>query len=216
MARYEVAPTKSNMLRLKRDYEFAREGHELLEQKREILIAELFALIDRSSRAQEQVNERLKEAFAALENAVMRMGRHRVARLAGAANIRADLSIRTRRIMGVEMPIISTEFIDKQPYFSPGETSFWADESVRQFKETVKLLGTLAETTVSVLNLTREARKTIRRVNALEKIALPDYKDTLKFIGSSLEELERETFYTMKQVKARLARDSQEKRQRVK
>jgi len=204
MPRYEVAPTKSNLLRLKRDYEFAREGHELLEQKRQILIAELFALIDRASNTQEAVNERLKQAYAALENALVSMGRHRVSRLAGAANIRADLSISTRRIMGVEMPVIRTEFIDRRPYFSPGDTSFWADESVRQFKETLKLMGTLAETTVSVLNLTREVKKTIRRVNALEKIALPDYRDTLKFIADSLDELERETFYTMKQVKARL------------
>ena len=204
MARYEVAPTKSNLLRIKRDCAFAREGHELLKQKRDILVAELFALIDRSTKIQEDVNERLREAYSALENAVLNMGRCRVTRLTGAVNIKTDISIRTRRIMGVEVPIISTNFEDKAPHFSPGETSFWSDETVRQFKEVLKLLGTLAETTISVINLTREVKKTIRRVNALEKIALPDYEETLKFISATLDELERETFYTMKQVKARL------------
>jgi len=204
MARYEVAPTKTNLLRLKRDSAFAREGYELLEQKREILIGELFALMDRATKTQGSVNERLKEAYSALENAVLRMGRYRVARLAGAANIKTDISIRTRRIMGVEVPIISAEVEDKPPYFSPADTSFWTDETVQQFKEVLKLLGTLAETTISVINLTREVKKTVRRVNALEKIALPDYEDTLKFITDALEEMERETFYTMKQVKARL------------
>ena len=209
MPRYQVAPTKTNLLRLRRDHSFAREGHQLLEQKREILIAELLALIDRATKAQETVNERIKEAFAALENAVVNMGRDGVIRLAGSANIKVDISIRTRRVMGVQMPIIKTEFEERPPHFSPGNTSFWADESVFQFKETLKLLGTLAETTISVLNLTREVRKTIRRVNALEKIALPDYKETLKFITNSLDELERETFYTMKQVKTRLERRRQ-------
>ncbi len=204
MARYEVAPTKTNLLRLKRESDFAHEGHELLEQKRDILISELFALIDRASKTQENVNERLKEAYGALEEAVLRMGRHRVSRLAGAVNIKSNISIRTRRIMGVEVPVIRTEFEDKPPYFSPADTSFWTDESVRQFKEVLKLLGTLAETTISVINLTREAKKTIRRVNALEKIALPDYDETIKFISDALDEMERETFYTMKQVKARL------------
>ena len=211
MARYEVAPTKSNLLRIRRDYDFAHEGYELLEQKRQILVAELFALIDRATRAQENVNEQLKEAYNALENAILHMGRHRLARLAGSVNIKSDISIRIRRIMGVDVPIISVEFEDHPPYFSPGDTSFWSDETVRLFKEVLKLLGKQVEASISVANLTREVKKTIRRVNALEKIALPDYRETLKFITNTLDELERETFYTMKQVKARLEKRRSER-----
>jgi len=58
---------------------------------------------------------------------------------------------------------------------------------------------------VSLARLAREVNKTIRRVNALEKIALPDLEETLKYITDALQEMERETFFTMKLIKNRLA-----------
>jgi len=35
MARYKVVPTKTNLLRLRRERSFAQEGYDLLEQKRQ-------------------------------------------------------------------------------------------------------------------------------------------------------------------------------------
>ncbi len=40
MAQLKVVPTKTNLLRLKRDLSFAEEGYELLEQKRQILVVD--------------------------------------------------------------------------------------------------------------------------------------------------------------------------------
>ena len=51
-----------------------------------------------------------------------------------------------------------------------------------------------------------EVAKTIRRVNALEKIFIPDYEETLQYIEMALEEAERESFFSMKLVKDRLSR----------
>ena len=57
MARYKVVPTKTNLARLRRDMNFAQEGYELLEQKRQILVVELMGLIDRTADAQEKVEK---------------------------------------------------------------------------------------------------------------------------------------------------------------
>ena len=46
MAKYEIAPTKSNLIKVKRSLEFTKEGHELLEQKRDVLMAELMNVMD--------------------------------------------------------------------------------------------------------------------------------------------------------------------------
>ncbi|MCK4236011.1 MAG: V-type ATP synthase subunit D, partial [Candidatus Krumholzibacteria bacterium] len=68
----------------------------------------------------------------------------------------------------------------------------------------LRLLGSLAEARISLMRLSREVAKTIRRVNALEKIFIPDYEETLKYIEMALEESEREAFFILKLVKDRL------------
>jgi len=204
MARYKIAPTKTNLFKIKRNLEFAQEGYQLLEQKREILVAELMPLMDKTKDAQRNVEEGLKEAFYALEQAITRMGAQAVSQAALAVNIKSTISLSRRGIMGVEVPIVEAVYKDAPPYYSPSGTSFWLDESIEKFKGVLKLMGRLAEMKLSLLRLAKEVKKTIRRVNALEKIALPDYKETLKYIQDVLDEQERETFFVLKLVKGRL------------
>jgi len=204
MAKYKVAPTKTNLFKVKRDLQFAQEGYDLLEQKREILIAELMSLVDRTKDAQRKVGSGLADAFYALEQSVIRMGRRTVAQTALAVNVKASISLSHRSVMGVEVPIVKTVYKDIPPYYSFAGTSFWLDEAIDKFKNVLKIMGELAELRLSLLRLAREVKRTVRRVNALEKIALPDYKETVKYIQDVLEEQERESFFVLKLVKARL------------
>jgi len=162
------------------------------------------ALVDRTKDAQRNVEQGLKEAFYALEQAITRMGRGAVSQAALAVNIRSIISLSRRGIMGVEVPVVEAVYKDAPPYYSLSGTSFWLDESIEKFKGVLKLMGKLAEVKLSLLRLAREVKKTVRRVNALEKIALPDYRETLKYIQDVLEEQERETFFVLKLVKGRL------------
>ena len=66
------------------------------------------------------------------------------------------------------------------------------------------MLGKLSELKISVLRLANEVKKTIRKVNALEKIAIPELKETVAHIESRLEENERDMFVLMKMVKGNL------------
>ena len=100
--------------------------------------------------------------------------------------------------------MVETDFVENPPYFSPMGTSFWIDYSLDRFKQALELMGRLAELKISVMRLAREVRKTIRKVNALEKLAIPDLKETVTFIQSRLEENERDMFILMKMVKNRL------------
>lgn len=205
MARYATAPTKTNLLRLKAEDSFVREGHQLLEQKKDILTAELLALMDSARAAQEQVDDALGAAFQSLRRATVRMGREAVARTSHGAGAKTSVSVTTRRIMGVTLPRVDISVSDRSPAYGLAETSFWVDEVGATFREAAKHLASLAETKVSLGRLAREVSKTIRRVNALEKIAIPDLQETLKYITDALEEMEREAFFTMKLIKNRLA-----------
>jgi len=204
MAQLNYAPTKTNLLRLRNDLKFAQQGYELLDQKRNILIIELLALLDQTVDFQNRVEKALATAYNALEEAILDMGKLKVQYLTGAVNISTNITVKSRRVMGVTLPVIETEFQERPPYFSPLGNSFWIDSSLYFFKEVLKLLGKLSELKISVLRLANEVKKTIRKVNALEKIAIPDLKETVHYIQSRLEENERDMFVLMKLVKENL------------
>ena len=210
MSQLNYAPTKTNLLKLKSDLGFARQGYELLDQKRNILIIELLALVDQTVDYQSRVEQALATAYQTLREAVLDMGKLKVQYLTGAVNIRTDIKIRSRRVMGVNLPVIDTEFEERAPYYSPAGTSFWIDDSLQSFKEALQLLGKLSELKISVLRLANEVKKTIRKVNALEKIAIPDLQETVHYIQSRLEENERDMFTLMKLVKENLEKKKAE------
>jgi V/A-type H+/Na+-transporting ATPase subunit D len=199
-----LAPTKTNLLKLKQELAFARLGHELLDQKRNILVLELLALVDQTVDFNERVVRALAEAYRTLQEAVMHMGKLKVATLASAVNIAAEITLKQRRVMGVRLPVVETSFVEHPPYYSPMGTSFWIDGSIIQFKQALQLMGRLAELKISIIRLATEVRKTIRKVNALEKIAIPELKGSLLFVQNRLEENERDMFVLMKMVKNRL------------
>ena len=206
MTQLNYAPTKTNLIRLRNDLKFAQQGYELLDQKRNILIVELLALVDQTVNHQSRVEEALAKAYKALEEAVFDMGKLKVQYLTGAVHMTTDISVRSRRVMGVRLPVIETEFTEHPPYYSPTGTSFWIDSAVQCFKEALHLLGKLSELKISVLRLANEVKRTIRKVNALEKIAIPDLEETVHAIQSRLEENERDMFVLMKMVKQNLER----------
>lgn len=204
MARYKVIPTKTNLLRLKRDISFAQEGYDLLEQKRKILVVELMGLMDKTADAREKVENELAKAFSALQNAILSMGRQTVSNIAPAVNIESDITIQMRRLMGVNLPVVDIKTKETAPYFSLEQTSFWIDETISRFKMLLSDLGKLAELQISLMRIANEVQKTMRRVNALDKIALPDYRESIKYIEDTLEESERETFAILKLIKEQL------------
>ncbi len=199
-----IAPTKTSLLKTRQELEFARLGHELLDQKRNILVIELLNLVDQTVDFQERVVQSLAEAYQSLEDAVMQMGKLKVVALSSAVNVEAAINLKQRRVMGVRLPVVETSFSEHPPYYSPMGTSFWIDGALERFKDALQLMGRLAELKISIIRLGAEVRRTIRKVNALEKIAIPDLEQTVVYIQNRLEENERDMFVLMKMVKNRL------------
>jgi len=191
-------------MNLKGQLTFARQGYELLDQKRSILVLELLTLVDQAVDFEEKANDALSGAYASLQQAVMDMGKLKTAGIASAVNIEAGITLSSRRVMGVSLPVVKTQFTDNAPYYSPDGTSPWIDRSIQEFKQALELMGQLAELKISIIRLSQEVKKTIRKVNALEKIAIPDLEESVRFIRNRLEEDERDAYILMKRVKAQL------------
>jgi len=207
MARYEVAPTRTNLIRLKSDLSLIHEGHELLEQKRQILVLELKQLTGRAVEAQRKVDDELAKAYTALKEAQIASGVTGVWSAARAVNIEAEIALRERRVMGVGIPGERLEIKDTGLHYGPQTTSVWTDEAALRFKNALQAIAELAEARIAVVRLARAIQKTIRRVNALEKILIPDYEETVKYIQDSLEESDRQALFVLKLVKERLEED---------
>jgi V/A-type H+-transporting ATPase subunit D len=207
MAKLDVPPTKSSLLRLKRDLRFAREGHEMLEEKRQILILELMGTIEKTRTIQKEIQEKLNAAYGTLREALIRNGALRLTSDAAAPRPEHFAAISTRAVMGISLPTVSAE------HPAPGAaTSLMAgnttlDEVTAAFAGIMETLDRLAEIENAVFRLAREVQKTQRRVNALEKVFIPSYVATLRFIADALEERERDEFIVMRKVKERLEKN---------
>jgi V/A-type H+/Na+-transporting ATPase subunit D len=205
MAKLNIAPTKSNLLSLKRQLVFAEEGYDLLEQKRQILIFELMTRLARAQVVERDVGERLKQARDALREATLDSGSDNLDRAALGVKAGHDLTMTSQHLMGLRLPKLSAQIPPAGAPFGVGGTSASTDTAARRFTELLPKLVELAELQNAVLRLARELRKTQRRCNALSKIFIPSYRETIFYIAGTLEERERESLNILKMIRNRLA-----------
>ena len=205
MAKLNVPPTRSSFLDISRNLEFAREGSDLLEQKRQILVIELMNRLNAARRLQEEMDRKMAQAYAALRRAVIRGGSEALARGALGITLEHKLRLESHLLMGLRIPRIETEHEKPGIGSASSDLPAASDQVLKEFNEAIEMIGRLAEVQTVVIRVARELKKTQRRVNALEKVFLPDYEETLKYITDTLEERERESFVIMKMLKKQKA-----------
>ena len=204
MARINLPPTRSNLIRIKQELQFIREGYDILNRKREVIAAELVRVARDAEDRQERVWEMLAKAYRAIETAQLTMGRERVEWSALAASKTVDVQLRVHGIMGVPIPQIESRGEPSKLSYSLGDTTASLDEASEAFREVLREIPELSRLITAVWRLAVELRKTQRRVNALQYIFIPDYEETITFIVSTLEEREREEIFTLKLFKNRV------------
>jgi V/A-type H+-transporting ATPase subunit D len=206
MPAISVAPTRTNLIRVKKDLQFAREGYEILDRKREVLTTELVRVAHEAESVQKEVWSLLARAYAALRRARVTLGRDRVEWAALAANKTVDVHLKFRGTMGVALPVIEASGAPYEMLYSPGDTNAALDEASALFREVLLRMPQLSMLETAVWRLAGELRKTQRRVNALQHIFIPNYEATVAFIISSLEEREREETFRLKWLKTKMSR----------
>ena len=211
MARINLPPTRSNLIRIKLELQFIREGYEILNRKREVIAAELVRVARDAEDRQERVWEMLAKAYRAIETAQLTLGRERVEWASLSAHKTVDVQLKVHGIMGVPIPQIESSGEPPKMPYSLGNTTAALDEASEAFREVLSQMPELSRLITAVWRLAVELRKTQRRVNALQYIFIPDYEDTINFIVSTLEEREREEIFTLKLFKSRMEKKSEEK-----
>ena len=208
MPTINIAPTRTNLIRIRKDLQFAREGYEILDRKREALTTELVRVAREAEQVQKKVWKLMEAAYASMRKARLTLGTDHIEWAALAANKTVDLRMKFRGIMGVAIPVIEASGEPPAMLYSLGDTNASLDEAVVNFKEVLLLTPELSMLVTTVWRLAGELRKTQRRVNALQHIFIPAYEAMVAFIVSSLEEREREETFRLKWLKTKLIRQA--------
>jgi V/A-type H+-transporting ATPase subunit D len=207
MAREQIAPTKSNLLRVTERLATAEEGYDLLEQKREILVMELMRKVEQVKLLERDLDRRLETAYPCLKRMLVAVGRERADKLSRNIAYRFDLREKRVVVAGMNLPSLEVRLPNVELKYSPANSFAECDETVLEFFELLKILTELAAVRTIAWRLAREVRKTQRRVNALEKMVIPTARDTKIYIEASLEEKDRDAFFSSKLLKRKAGKE---------
>ena len=201
MSRMPVQPTKSNLMRLQEELDFAKTGHQLLQEKREILLMRIRENVEILQRQQASLYKELSKAYRFLAFSALTLGWRRVE----SVHIRPDgdvqIDVEPRHYMGIDLPHLEMKKVSARPRYSPAGTNSLLDDAQTAFVELLPLVIAYAERESHLYALSQALKKTMKRVNALENIFIPDYDDTVGYVEETLEELEREEMFIRKLVK---------------
>lgn len=194
-------PTKGNLILAKNSLTLARQGHELMDKKRNILVRELMNLIDEAKTIQTEIDETFTKAYAALQKANIELGINYVEELSHAVAVEESIKIKTRSIMGTEIPLVEYEPGRGKPTYSFFSTKESLDSAKESFERVKELTIKLSMVENSAYRLAMNIRKTQKRANALKNITIPLYTQRVHDITNALEEKEREEFTRLKVIK---------------
>lgn len=205
MAVMNVNPTRMELSRLKKQLTTAVKGHKLLKDKRDELMRQFLDIVRETKQLREEFEEKLTAVNADFLTASSVMSEESLDTALLYPKQEVYLDVSTRNIMSVDIPVYktSTRTSEKTDIFSYGfaSTSFELDTAVEGLAEILPTMLTLAEKEKAVILMADEIEKTRRRVNALEHVLIPRYKDTIHFITMKLEESERSSRARLMKVK---------------
>lgn len=194
-------PTKGNLMLAKNSLALARQGYDLMDKKRNVLLKELMALIDEAKEIQEQIDNTFTKAYACLQRANIEHGISKVQQLAFTVPIEESMRIQTRSIMGTEIPHVKYDEKENNLTYSFSTTSESIDIAREAFREVKDLTIKLSMVENSAYRLASNIKKTQKRANALKNITIPMYTNLVHNINNALEEKEREEFTRLKVIK---------------
>ena len=136
-------PTKGNLMLAKNSLALAKQGYDLMDKKRNILIRELMDLIDEARTIQEEIDTTFTSAYQCLQRANIENGISNVELLAYTVPIENSITIQTRSIMGTEIPHVKYVPDAGKPTYSFSTTHESIDQAREAFRKvkdlTVKL-----------------------------------------------------------------------------
>ncbi|KAJ3536687.1 hypothetical protein NMY22_g5925 [Coprinellus aureogranulatus] len=188
----------------------AQTGHSLLAKKRDALTTRFRAILRKVDEAKRKMGRVMQVASFSMAEVTYATGD--IAYLVQEQAKLASFRVKTRQenVSGVVLPAFEVDRVGGSDFNLTGlgrggQQILKAKEVYAKALETLVELASL-QTAFTILD--EVIRATNRRVNAIEHVVIPRLDNTIKYIMSELDEMDREEFFRLKKVQAKKKRDN--------
>lgn len=214
--REQVFPTRMTLGMMKIKLKGAQQGHSLLKRKSEALtkrFREITQRIDESKRKMGRVMQTAAFSMAEVQYAVGDNISYQIQE--SVQNARFKIKAKQENVSGVFLPTFESdvnEDINDFKLTGLGRGGQQVQKAKMVYTRAVETLVELASLQTAFIILDEVIKVTNRRVNAIEHVIIPRTENTISYINSELDELDREEFYRLKKVqeKKQVAAEAEE------
>ncbi|RPA82748.1 ATP synthase subunit D [Ascobolus immersus RN42] len=213
--REAVFPTRQSLTVMKGKLKGAETGHSLLKRKSEALTKRFREITRRIADAKEKMGSVMQVASFSLAEVSYATGGAGIGYQVQESVKSARLRVRTRQenVSGVHLPQFETfNTADANEFLLTGlgRGGQQVQKAREVYTKAVEALVELASLQTAFVILDDVIKVVNRRVNAIEHVIIPRTENTIKYIMSELDELDREEFYRLKKVQGKKQRDGEE------
>lgn len=202
--REQVFPTRMTLGLMKTKLKGATQGHSLLKRKSEALTKRFRDITKRIDDAKQKMGRVMQTAAFSLAEVTYATGENIGYQVQeSVSNARFKVKARQENVSGVYLPQFES-FIDQSindfKLTGLGRGGQQVQRAKEIYSKAVETLVELASLQTAFIILDEVIKVTNRRVNAIEHVIIPRTENTIAYINSELDELDREEFYRLKKV----------------
>ena len=208
MAILNVNLTRIESINMKKSLKTAQRGHKLLKDKLDELIKKILELVQINEQLRRKADEMLTNAYQNFMLAKAVIGEEYIEEALVIPKQSVSVGLSETSIMSVKIPQFNFQRDDNgnenKVLYGLAYTTSELDNAIESFSQVSECLLQLAQNEKAIELISAEIEKTRRRVNAIENVTIPNYKDTIKYIQLKLSEDERASTSRLMKIKERL------------
>jgi len=206
--RLNVFPTRMTLTIMKAKLKGAIRGHSLLKKKSDALTLRFRSILSKIAECKESMGHNMKSASFSLAKAKWAAHPSDIGTtvLESVHSASYKLKLGNDNVAGVQLPNFgqfSASQKAPQELTGLGKGGRQVQESRDLYMKALEALIQLASLQTAFVTLDEVIRITNRRVNAIEYVVRPRLENTVSYIVSELDELEREEFYRLKKIQGK-------------
>lgn len=199
-----VFPTRMTLGVMKGKLKGAQQGHSLLKRKSEALTKRFRDITQRIDDAKRKMGRVMQTAAFSLAEVQYATGSNISYQVVESVqNARFQVSARQENVSGVRLPTFESrvdESVNDFKLTGLGRGGQQVQKAKLVYTRAVETLVELASLQTAFIILDEVIKVTNRRVNAIEHVIIPRTENTISYINSELDEMDREEFYRLKKV----------------